>query len=168
SRGTATFAARHRPFRSPARDCVNLSGPPGFLTPRDVGALASARAGLGGIPPLTPGGRLRRPSRPSQPGTLAQSAREGTTSISPGGEGVDSRGNGTSGRMIRAAAAALTAALAGGSALAFEFDTGNPDVSIRWDNTVRYNVGVRVEGRDSKIGNSAVSDEGTYSFDKGD
>jgi len=70
--------------------------------------------------------------------------------------------------MMRAAAAALTAALADGSALAFEFDTGNPDVSIRWDNTVRYNLGVRVEGRDSKIGNSAVSDEGTYSFDRGD
>ena len=27
---------------------------------------------------------------------------------------------------------------------------------------------MRVEGRDSKIGNSALSDEGTYSFDKGD
>jgi len=66
------------------------------------------------------------------------------------------------------AAAALTAALAVGSALAFEFDTGNPDVSIRWDNTVRYNLGVRVEARDNKIGNSAVSDEGTYSFDQGD
>ena len=54
-----------------------------------------------------------------------------------------------------------------GSALAFEFDTGNPDLSIRWDNTIRYNLGLRVEGRDDKIGNSAVSDEGTYSFDSG-
>ncbi|HKA58831.1 MAG TPA: DUF1302 family protein, partial [Gemmatimonadales bacterium] len=77
--------------------------------------------------------------------------------------------NGKSGRtFMRAAGAALAAALAGGSVLAFEFDTGNPDVSIRWDNTVRYNLGVRVEGRDNKIGNSAVSDEGTYSFDTGD
>jgi Protein of unknown function (DUF1302) len=68
---------------------------------------------------------------------------------------------------VRVVAAALTAALSGGSALAFEFDTGNPDVSIRWDNTIRYNLGLRVEGRDDKIGNSAVSDEGTYSFDNG-
>ena len=49
-----------------------------------------------------------------------------------------------------------------------EFDTGNPDLTIRWDNTVRFNLGVRVESRDDKIGNSAISDEGTYSFDKGD
>jgi hypothetical protein len=68
---------------------------------------------------------------------------------------------------MRAAAAAVAAALCG-SALAFEFDTGNPDLSVRWDNTVRYNLGMRVEGRDNNIGNSAVSDEGTYSFDKGD
>jgi hypothetical protein len=65
-------------------------------------------------------------------------------------------------------AAAVAAALQGGSALAFEVKTGNPDLSIRFDNTVRYNLGVRVEERDSKIGNSAVADEGTYSFDKND
>ena len=69
-------------------------------------------------------------------------------------------------RGAGAMVAAFTATLAGG-ALAFEFDTGNPDLSIRWDNTFRYNLGVRVEGRDNKIGNSAVSDEGTYSFNTG-
>ncbi len=69
-------------------------------------------------------------------------------------------------RGAGAVVAAFTATLAGG-ALAFEFDTGNPDLSIRWDNTFRYNLGVRVEGRDNKIGNSAVSDEGTYSFNTG-
>ncbi|MBS0441608.1 MAG: DUF1302 domain-containing protein [Proteobacteria bacterium] len=52
--------------------------------------------------------------------------------------------------------------------MAFEIDSGNPDLSIRWDNTVRLNLATRVEGRDPKIGNSAVADEGTYSFDKGD
>jgi hypothetical protein len=69
---------------------------------------------------------------------------------------------------VRAAATALTAGLSSGTAFAFEFDTGNPDLSVRWDNTIRYNLGMRVEGRDNNIGNSAVSDEGTYSFDKGD
>ncbi|MBO9514581.1 MAG: DUF1302 domain-containing protein [Variovorax sp.] len=53
------------------------------------------------------------------------------------------------------------------NARAFEIDTGNPDVEMRWDNTVRYNYANRVESRDPKIGNSAVSDEGTYSFDRG-
>lgn len=71
-------------------------------------------------------------------------------------------------RWARVVAAAAVAALSGGSALAFEFDTGSPDLSVRWDNTIRYNLGLRVEGRDNKIGNYVVADEGTYSFDKGD
>lgn len=71
-------------------------------------------------------------------------------------------------RIAAAVAATCVAAFGSGSASAFEFDTGNPDLTIRWDNTVRYNYGVRVENRDNKIGNSAVSDEGTWSFDRGD
>jgi hypothetical protein len=73
--------------------------------------------------------------------------------------------------MRRAAVAllsALGAACASSGALAFEIGTGNDDLSVRWDNTLRFNYGVRVEERDSKIGNSAVADEGTYSFDKND
>lgn len=67
----------------------------------------------------------------------------------------------------------LTAVAAGvllayGSAHGFEVDTGNPDLSVRWDNTVRLNYGVRVEARDQKIGNTSIADEGTYAFDKGD
>ncbi|MEJ8857326.1 DUF1302 domain-containing protein [Variovorax robiniae] len=67
------------------------------------------------------------------------------------------------------AATALAVALLSISsgAQAFELDTGNPDLTLRWDNTLRYNYASRVEERDSKIGNSAVSDEGTYSFNKG-
>jgi hypothetical protein len=68
----------------------------------------------------------------------------------------------------RVVAAAALCALFGSAAQAFEIDSGNPDVAIRWDNTVRANAAVRVESRDSKIGNSALSDEGTYSFDNGD
>jgi hypothetical protein len=51
---------------------------------------------------------------------------------------------------------------------AFEVTTGNPDLSVRWDNTVRVNLARRVEGRDPKIGNSPLADEGDYSFDQGD
>jgi hypothetical protein len=67
-----------------------------------------------------------------------------------------------------AVAVAATLTLLTGSAQAFEFDTGNPDLTVRWDNTPRVNLAWRVESRDEKIGNTAIADEGTYSFDKGD
>ncbi len=69
----------------------------------------------------------------------------------------------------RAMAVAIGAIVAAaGPAQAFEIETGNPDWSVRWDNTFRYNLGWRVESRDQAIGNSIIADEGTYSFDKGD
>ena len=64
-------------------------------------------------------------------------------------------------------AVAIALALLAGEASAFDIDVGNPDLAIRFDNTVRLNYGVRVESRDSKIGNSALADEGDYSFDSG-
>jgi hypothetical protein len=86
----------------------------------------------------------------------------------PGGPAVLSR---LPGRGIGQAAArspkARTPAPAG-LTLAFEIDTGSPDLTGRRDNTPRLNLGWRVEMRDDKIGNSAVADEGTYGFDKGD
>jgi hypothetical protein len=51
---------------------------------------------------------------------------------------------------------------------AFEIDTGNPDLSLRWDTTARLNYAVRVEQRDDRIGNSPIADEGTWRFDRGD
>jgi hypothetical protein len=65
-------------------------------------------------------------------------------------------------------AVATVAVLSAAGASAMEIGTGNPDLSLRWDNTVRLNLATRVEGRDDKIGNSALADEGTYSFDRGD
>ncbi|HET7793997.1 MAG TPA: DUF1302 domain-containing protein [Rhizobacter sp.] len=70
-------------------------------------------------------------------------------------------------QLTRTAAAVLTL-LAAGSAAAFDIDTGDSDLVVRFDNTVRLNYGVRVESRDDKIGNSPIADEGTYSFDRGD
>lgn len=70
---------------------------------------------------------------------------------------------------VRPRAVALAAALlCAAGAQAFEIETGNPDMTVRWDNTLRLNYGTRVEGRDEKIGNSALADEGTYRFDRGD
>jgi len=71
-------------------------------------------------------------------------------------------------RITAQAVATLVTLLAAGSAGAFEFDTGSPDFTLRWDNTVRYNLAARVESRDDKIGNSVVADEGDYLFDRGD
>lgn len=69
---------------------------------------------------------------------------------------------------VRPAALAALLGLAAGGAAAFEIDTGNPELSLRWDNTVRANLATRMEGRDRYIANSAVADEGTYSFDRHD
>lgn len=62
------------------------------------------------------------------------------------------------------AAAALCAA---GTAGAFEIDTGNPDLTLRWDNTVRYNISVRTENKDPKIANAPNSDESDNKFGRG-
>jgi hypothetical protein len=70
-------------------------------------------------------------------------------------------------RNTAQAVAILVTLLAAGSAGAAEIDTGNPDFTLRWDNTVRYNLAVRVQSRDNAIGNSVVADEGDYSFNKG-
>jgi len=46
-------------------------------------------------------------------------------------------------------------------------DVGNPDFSVRLDTQLRYNAGVRVEGRDTRISNNANFDEGDYKFNRG-
>ena len=56
---------------------------------------------------------------------------------------------------------------AAGAAGATEFDMGNPDMSLRWDNTVRYNIAVRVEGKDPKIANAPNTDESDNKFGRG-
>lgn len=37
------------------------------------------------------------------------------------------------------------------AAYAFDIDTGNADLSIRWDNSIRYNYQQRIDGRDRRI-----------------
>ncbi len=57
--------------------------------------------------------------------------------------------------------------LAAAPAGAFEIDTGNPDVVLRWDNTVRYNYGVRMKDRDPHLLANSNADDGNRNFDKG-
>jgi hypothetical protein len=50
---------------------------------------------------------------------------------------------------------------------AFPIDMGNPDVEFRWDNNVRYNLGVRVQAQDQNILNNANYDNSDSKFDRG-
>jgi hypothetical protein len=63
----------------------------------------------------------------------------------------------------------LTTALASigaiaGSAAAFEIDTGNPDIELRWDNTLRYSLGMRAHKQDEAILANPNSDDGGRNF----
>ena len=67
---------------------------------------------------------------------------------------------------VATAGAGILAAV--GCANAMEIPVGNPDVQVTWGNTVRYNLGTRVDRRDEVIARSANMDEGTYFKDRGD
>ena len=71
----------------------------------------------------------------------------------------------------------LSCVLAGGavslismSASAFQIDTGDSDLRVRWDNTLKYSSAWRLKDRNSKLSRSQVSlnqDDGDRAFDKG-
>ncbi|VFT05424.1 anaerobic dehydrogenase [Pseudomonas aeruginosa] len=50
-------------------------------------------------------------------------------------------------KTVSLSALAVAIMGAAGGATAMSFDIGNPDINLRWDNTLRYNLGVRMEGR---------------------
>lgn len=67
---------------------------------------------------------------------------------------------------------AITLALFGATqAQAFEIDTGIPDLSVRWDNTLKYSVGWRMEDRKAELSTLAPAspnqNDGDNNFDKG-
>jgi hypothetical protein len=68
----------------------------------------------------------------------------------------------------RALQLAVVAALAAaGPAQAFEIDTGNEDLTMRWDNTFRYNLGLRAQSQDPAILGNANADDGDRNFKNG-
>ncbi|WP_445676566.1 DUF1302 domain-containing protein [Pseudomonas aeruginosa] len=71
-------------------------------------------------------------------------------------------------KTVSLSALAVAIMGAAGGATAMSFDIGNPDINLRWDNTLRYNLGVRMEGQDRKIMNNPNYDESDGKFDKGD
>lgn len=63
---------------------------------------------------------------------------------------------------------AITAGVS--DARAFEFDTGNPDLRARWDNTLKYSAAWRTKDQSDKLteGQTALNqDDGDRNFDKG-
>lgn len=54
------------------------------------------------------------------------------------------------------------------SAQAFGIDTGNPDLKVRWDNTLTYNIGWRAQSRDDNLGDNWISQATNHGWDRGD
>jgi hypothetical protein len=74
------------------------------------------------------------------------------------------------GIALRRRAASLAVAslfAAAGAAQAFEINTGNEDLAMRWDNTLRYNLGVRAQGQNSQILGNPNFDDGDRNFGNG-
>ncbi|MBV8501899.1 MAG: DUF1302 domain-containing protein [Paucibacter sp.] len=69
--------------------------------------------------------------------------------------------------VAAAAAAALALLGAAAPAYAIEIDTGNADLSLRWDNTLRYNLGVRTQAQDAAMLANPNYDDGDRDFSKG-
>ncbi|HEY2928604.1 DUF1302 domain-containing protein [Piscinibacter sp.] len=66
-------------------------------------------------------------------------------------------------------AVCLGAAVAtAGPAAAFKIESGQPDLEMTWDTTVRYNAAVRTGERDERLITSSSVDEGNWLFDKND
>jgi hypothetical protein len=53
------------------------------------------------------------------------------------------------------------------SAYAFEINTGNEDVGLRWDNTVKYSTGVRLKEPSAQLTEDANLDDGDRNFRSG-
>ncbi|MGG5870823.1 DUF1302 domain-containing protein [Pseudomonas peli] len=65
---------------------------------------------------------------------------------------------------------AASLVLGANAAQAFQIETGNPDLSLRWDNTLKYSSAWRMKDPSDKLSESAVArnqDDGDRNFDKG-
>ena len=67
-----------------------------------------------------------------------------------------------------ALALGIAAAGIGSGAWALDIATGNPDLAVKWDNTVRVSAGWRVEEIDDALGDNFQYDESDYKFEDGD
>ena len=63
--------------------------------------------------------------------------------------------------------ALAVASLAATSVRAAEFDTGIPDLQLRWDNTVKYSVATRLKAPSATLTSDVNTDDGDLNFKKG-
>ena len=59
----------------------------------------------------------------------------------------------------------ILVATIGSEAAAFQVPIPNKDIEMRWDNSIRYSYGLRVEGRNRKLFNQRITDDGNALFD---
>ena len=85
------------------------------------------------------------------PTTMVTHKHRTQTKERPDGSPNPTRNPGPAEAARVSALCAAIAAMLAGPAAAFEIDTGNPDVVLRWDNTLRYNLGVRTQSQDKAI-----------------
>jgi hypothetical protein len=69
-------------------------------------------------------------------------------------------------RLSTAVAAIIAGCACAPAAHAVEIATGNTDLTMRWDNEIRYAIGVRGESINPAFGNSPTFDETEYRFGK--
>jgi len=70
-------------------------------------------------------------------------------------------------KFRRAILQGTLAAMFATPALAFDIDVGNPDIEMRWDNTFRYNLGMRAQKQDPAILGAVNNDDGDRNFNNG-
>lgn len=69
-------------------------------------------------------------------------------------------------RNFRRSALALSVLMVSSGAGALEIDTGNPDLRLRWDNTVKYSAGYRLHDADSDLASNVNLGDGDTNFRK--
>ncbi|MCM2329922.1 MAG: DUF1302 domain-containing protein [Pseudomonas sagittaria] len=75
-------------------------------------------------------------------------------------------------KLFFAVAGAIAGLSATSPAFAFQIDSGNPDLRMSWDNTVKYSAAWRVKDADADIADNSVgvqanTNDGDLNFDKG-
>src|SRR5438105_2659277 len=108
-----------------------------------------------------------------RPSGLTAARRSMTKKFTNRSSGMITCGNGAGrhtrkSRVAALVAGALAALGSAGGSNAMTFDTRNPDLSVRWDNTIRYNLSMRAERKDPRIANAPTTDESDNKFDRGD
>lgn len=75
--------------------------------------------------------------------------------------------NSRRGKVLRQAALAAVACAGIADVQAFRIDTGNPDLKLNWDNTVKYSTAFRIKGQSEGLTEAANEDDGDRNFDRG-